>query len=206
MRLAGRVLTRGADGTTCRTASSRRSGGRPPNHCNSQPCSVACRCFRPPSPACRSWNSAAAVTCDVSPMVLQPDVSRSRRDFIADIVASRARRQRLHAHRARLERRDRHLRDTAAAIRTVTDESDDPARPDLRFSYLGHAYTADDVVHSKFLNVPGRLRGLGPISAARERSMPRSSPATTRRSSSRTARTSRAICAPPRTSRRKPRR
>ena len=60
------------------------------------------------------------------------------------------------------------MRGAAAQYVTVTDESDDPARPDLRFSYLGRDYTADDVVHSKFLNVPGRLRGLGPISAARE--------------------------------------
>ena len=140
-------------------------------------------------------------------MVLQPDVSRSRRDFIADIVASLV----LDGNAF-----TRIVRDWKGEIVTcevlppqyvtVTDESDDPARPDLRFSYLGHAYTTKDVVHSKFLNVPGRLRGLGPISAAREETRPRSSRATTRRSSSRTARTSRAICAPPRMSRRKPRR
>lgn len=106
---------------------------------------------------------------DVSPMVLQPDVSRSRRDFIADIVASLV----LDGNAF-----TRIVRDWKGEIVTcemlppqyvtVTDESDDPARPDLRFSYLGHVYTADDIVHSKFLNVPGRLRGLGPISAARE--------------------------------------
>ena len=51
---------------------------------------------------------------------------------------------------------------------TVSDDGNDPAAPKLRYSYLGHDYTADQIVHCKFLNVPGRLRGLGPISAARE--------------------------------------
>ena len=106
---------------------------------------------------------------DVSPMVLQPDVSRSRRDFIADIVASLV----LDGNAF-----TRIVRDWKGEIVTcevlppqhvtVTDESDDPACPDLRFSYMGHVYDSDSIVHSKFLNVPGRLRGLGPISAARE--------------------------------------
>ena len=43
-----------------------------------------------------------------------------------------------------------------------------PAAPRLRYTYNGVNYTADRIVHMKFLNVPGRLRGLGPISAARQ--------------------------------------
>ena len=51
---------------------------------------------------------------------------------------------------------------------TVRDDGRDPAAPVLRYSYLGREYTPDEITHLKFLNVPGRLRGLGPISAARE--------------------------------------
>ena len=38
----------------------------------------------------------------------------------------------------------------------------------MRYSYRGVDYGADRIVHLKLLNVAGRLRGMGPISAARE--------------------------------------
>ena len=170
MRLAGRVLTRGADGTDM------PDGIKPPKRGPATEPLQLSTVFRGVQVLQTAIAGLPIVEQrggrdlpDVSPMVLQPDVSRSRRDFIADIVASLV----LDGNAF-----TRIVRDWKGEIVTcemlppqyvtVTDESDDPARPDLRFSYLGHAYTADDVVHSKFLTVPGRLRGLGPISAARE--------------------------------------
>lgn len=170
MRLAGRVLTRGADGTDM------PDGIKPPKRVPAAEPLQLSTVFRGVQVLQTAITGLPIVEQrggrdlpDVSPMVLQPDVSRSRRDFIADIVASLV----LDGNAF-----TRIVRDWKGEIVTcevlppqyvtVTDESDDPACPDLRFSYLGHAYTADDVVHSKFLNVPGRLRGLGPISAARE--------------------------------------
>ena len=170
MRLAGRVLTRGADGTDM------PDGIKPPKRGPATEPLQLSTVFRGVQVLQTAITGLPIVEQrggrdlpDVSPMVLQPDVSRSRRDFIADIVASLV----LDGNAF-----TRIVRDWKGEIVTcemlppqyvtVTDESDDPACPDLRFSYLGHAYTADDVVHSKFLNVPGRLRGLGPISAARE--------------------------------------
>lgn len=170
MRLAGRVLTRGADGTDM------PDGIKPPKRGPATEPLQLSTVFRGVQVLQTAITGLPIVEQrggrdlpDVSPMVLQPDVSRSRRDFIADIVASLV----LDGNAF-----TRIVRDWKGEIVTcemlppqyvtVTDESDDPARSDLRFSYLGHAYTADDVVHSKFLNVPGRLRGLGPISAARE--------------------------------------
>lgn len=171
MKLAGRVLTRGADGTDM------PSGIKPPARvpAGGDPLQMS-TVFRGVQvlqtaitglPIVEQRGGVALP--DVNPLVAQPDVKRSRRDFIADIVASLV----LDGNAF-----TRIVRDWKGEIVTcevlppqyvtVTDESDDPARPDLRFSYLGHVYTADDVVHSKFLNVPGRLRGLGPISAARE--------------------------------------
>lgn len=170
MKLAGRVLTRGADGTDM------PDGIKPPKRGPATEPLQLSTVFRGVQVLQTAITGLPIVEQrggrdlpDVSPMVLQPDVSRSRRDFIADIVASLV----LDGNAF-----TRIVRDWKGEIVTcemlppqyvtVTDESDDPARPDLRFSYLDHAYTADDVVHSKFLNVPGRLRGLGPISAARE--------------------------------------
>lgn len=170
MKLAGRVLTRGAEGTDM------PEGVKPPaRRSDTEPLQLS-TVFRGVQVLQTAITGLPIVEQrggrdlpDVSPMVLQPDVSRSRRDFIADIVASLV----LDGNAF-----TRIVRDWKGEIVTcemlppqyvtVTDESDDPACPDLRFSYLGHVYTADDVVHSKFLNVPGRLRGLGPISAARE--------------------------------------
>lgn len=169
-KLAGRVLTRGAEGTDM------PEGVKPPaRRSDTEPLQLS-TVFRGVQVLQTAITGLPIVEQrggrdlpDVSPMVLQPDVSRSRRDFIADIVASLV----LDGNAF-----TRIVRDWQGEIVTcevlppqyvtVTDESDDPARPDLRFSYLGRDYTADDVVHSKFLNVPGRLRGLGPISAARE--------------------------------------
>ena len=170
MKLAGRVLTRGADGTDM------PDGIKPPKRGPATEPLQLSTVFRGVQVLQTAITGLPIVEQrggrdlpDVSPMVLQPDVSRSRRDFIADIVASLV----LDGNAF-----TRIVRDWKGEIVTcemlppqyvtVTDESDDPACPDPRFSYLGHAYTADDVVHSKFLNVPGRLRGLGPISAARE--------------------------------------
>ena len=170
MKLAGRVLTRGEAGTDM------PDGIKPPKRGPATEPLQLSTVFRGVQVLQTAITGLPIVEQrggrdlpDVSPMVLQPDVSRSRRDFIADIVASLV----LDGNAF-----TRIVRDWKGEIVTcemlppqyvtVTDESDDPACPDLRFSYLGHAYTADDVVHSKFLNVPGRLRGLGPISAARE--------------------------------------
>lgn len=170
MRLAGRVLTRGADGPDM------PDGIKPPKREPAAEPLQLSTVFRGVQVLQTAITGLPIVEQrggrdlpDVSPMVLQPDVSRSRRDFIADIVASLV----LDGNAF-----TRIVRDWKGEIVTcevlppqyvtVTDESDDPACPDLRFSYMGHVYDSDSIVHSKFLNVPGRLRGLGPISAARE--------------------------------------
>ena len=104
----------------------------------------------------------------VSPLVLQPDVNRSRRDFLADLVAS------MVLDGNAFVRLVSYAGDVVSCevlpphLVVVSDDGQDPAAPRLRYSYLGTDYTPDQIVHLKFLNVPGRLRGLGPISAARE--------------------------------------
>ncbi len=139
MKLAGRVLTRGAEGTDM------PEGVKPPaRRSDTEPLQLS-TVFRGVQVLQTAITGLPVVEQrggrdlpDVSPLVLQPDVSRSRRDFIADIVASLV----LDGNAF-----TRIVRDWQGEIVTcevlppqyvtVTDESDDPARPDLRFSYLG---------------------------------------------------------------------
>ncbi|KFI52625.1 phage portal protein [Bifidobacterium biavatii] len=104
----------------------------------------------------------------VSALVAQPDVNRSRRDFLADMVASMVLDGNAFVRLLRYGGEVVSCEVLPPALVVVSDDGNDPAAPRLRYSYLGRDYTADDIVHCKFLNVPGRLRGLGPISAARE--------------------------------------
>lgn len=171
MRLAGHVLTRGTDETDIPDGI--RPPARVPAGRDPLQMSTVFRGVQVLQTAITGLpiveQRGGVALPDVSPLVAQPDVHRSRRDFIADIVASLV----LDGNAFTRIVRDWQGQIVTCEVLppqhvTVTDESDDPARPDLRFSYLGRTYTCDDIVHSKFLNIPGRLRGLGPISAARE--------------------------------------
>lgn len=98
----------------------------------------------------------------------RPDANRSRRDFISDIVASLCLDGNAFVRKLRYDGEVVSCQVLPPSLVTVRDDGRDPAAPVLRYSYLGREYTPDDVTHLKFLNVPGSLRGLGPISAARE--------------------------------------
>jgi HK97 family phage portal protein len=104
----------------------------------------------------------------VSSLVTKPDVNRSRRDFLADMVASMVLDGNAFVRLVRFDGEIVSCEVLPPSLVVVSDDGTDPASPKLRYSYLGHDYQTDQIVHCKFLNVPGRLRGLGPISAARE--------------------------------------
>lgn len=98
----------------------------------------------------------------------RPDANRSRRDFISDIVASLCLDGNAFVRKLRYDGEVVSCQVLPPSLVTVRDDGRDPAAPVLRYSYLGREYTPDEITHLKFLNVPGLLRGLGPISAARE--------------------------------------
>ena len=102
------------------------------------------------------------------PLILQPDTRRSRRDFISDIVASLALDGNAFVRLVSFGGRVESCEVLPPELVTVTRLNNDAAAPKLRYSYNGVNYTPEQIVHMKFLNVPGRLRGLGPISAARQ--------------------------------------
>lgn len=104
----------------------------------------------------------------VDSRVLQPDVKRSRRDFISDTVMGLVLDGNAFYRKIVFDGNVVSLENLPPQYVTVTDIAHDPASPELRFYYLGRTYTSADIIHLKFLNKPGALRGLGPISAARE--------------------------------------
>ena len=104
----------------------------------------------------------------ISGLVDKPDVNRSRRDFLADMVASMVLDGNAFVRLVRFGGEIVSCEVLPPSLVVVSDDGSDPAAPKLRYSYLGRDYSPSDIVHCKFLNVPGRLRGLGPISAARE--------------------------------------
>lgn len=168
MKIAGRVLTRGADDDM-------PDGVRPPSRaaaCDPLSLSTVFRGVQVLQTAITGLpihEMRGGVKLDtVSSLVLQPDVNRSRRDFLADMVASMVLDGNAFVRLVRFGGGVVSCEVLPPSLVVVSDDGKDPAAPRLRYSYLGRDYTGDDIVHCKFLNVPGRLRGLGPISAARE--------------------------------------
>lgn len=104
----------------------------------------------------------------VSRIVDQPDPNRSRRDWISDIVASLCLDGNAFLRKITFDSQVIGLEVLPPQLVTVWLRGTDPASPVIQYSYLGKTYSADQIIHSKFLNRPGELRGLGPISAARE--------------------------------------
>lgn len=107
-------------------------------------------------------------TASSSALLGRPDRTRSRRDFISDLVASMVMDGNAFIHVQRYRDEVVDARILPPALVTVTNRGTDIAPPRLAYGYGSAIYDATQIVHLKFLNVPGRLRGLGPISAARE--------------------------------------
>ncbi len=103
-----------------------------------------------------------------STLITRPDLNRSRRDLFGDLVSALALNGNAFLLKVEAGGVLVGVRSLPPQLVTVTDLNMDPANPRLRYSYRGVDYGADRIVHLKLLNVAGRLRGMGPISAARE--------------------------------------
>lgn len=105
----------------------------------------------------------------LSPIIQNPNIHQTRKDFISETVAALI----FDGNAFWLKQRDvtgavYNIVQLPPTQVTVTNASMDILHPDYRYSYAGKTWTSDDIIHLKFLVTPGRLRGLGPISAARE--------------------------------------
>lgn len=103
-----------------------------------------------------------------STLITRPDLNRSRRDLFGNLVSALALNGNAFLLKVEAGGVLVGVRSLPPQLVTVTDLNMDPANPRLRYSYRGVDYGADRIVHLKLLNVAGRLRGMGPISAARE--------------------------------------
>lgn len=102
-------------------------------------------------------------------IIARPDPNTWRADFISETVMSLA----FNGNAFWLKLTDPDgrvigLRNLPPELVTVTDRRGDPANPDKVYSYMGREYDSGRVQHLRLLKVPGRLRGLGPIQAARD--------------------------------------
>lgn len=105
----------------------------------------------------------------LSPIIENLNVNQTRKDFISETVAALI----FDGNAFWLKQKDftgavYNIVQLPPAQVTVTNTTSDLLHPRLTYSYANRVYTSDDVIHLKFMVLPGRLRGLGPISAARE--------------------------------------
>ncbi|WEV67964.1 phage portal protein [Bifidobacterium sp. ESL0769] len=106
---------------------------------------------------------------DQAAIISKPDVFKSRREFIKETVASLA----LNGNAFWLKSTGVdgdvvNLTVLPPALVSVLSTDGDPANPIHYYAYMGHEYTSDDMLHLKFVSIPGLPRGRGPIEASRE--------------------------------------
>ena len=137
MKIAGRVLTRGADDDM-------PDGIKPPARasvCDPLSLSTVFRGVQVLQTAITGLpihEMRGGVKLDtVSSLVLQPDVNRSRRDFLADMVASMVIDGNAFVRLVRFGGDIVSCEVLPPALVVVSDDGSDPAAPKLRYSYLG---------------------------------------------------------------------
>lgn len=108
------------------------------------------------------------IEVEPSPIVRRPDPLVSRSRLISETVADLALNGNAFWQKVRAGDAVVGVRLLPARLVAVRATSDDPASPMPVFDYGGRTYRTDDILHMRFLEVSGRLRGLGPIQAARE--------------------------------------
>lgn len=106
---------------------------------------------------------------DQANIISKPDVFTSRREFIKETVASLA----LNGNAFWLKTYGvqgevNNLTVLPPALVSVYATGNDPTSPSREFGYLGHKYTDGEMLHLRFVSIPGMLRGRGPIEAARD--------------------------------------
>ena len=102
-----------------------------------------------------------------SGILRDPDPGTPRGELIAGMVSDLAFNGNLFLLRQRIGGMDLGARLLPAQEVGVTDLSTDPLRHDIRYYWRGLEFTPDEVIHRRFIVLPGHLRGVGPITMAR---------------------------------------
>lgn len=103
----------------------------------------------------------------MSSIARDPDPGTPRGEMIADMVADLAFNGNLFLLRQRVGGYELGARLLPAREVAVVDMSADPLRRDIRYMWRGLEFTPAEVVHRRFIVLPGQLRGVGPITMAR---------------------------------------
>lgn len=103
----------------------------------------------------------------MSGIMRDPSPGTPRGELIAGMVADLACDGNLFLHRVRIGGTTWAVRLLPAKQVAVVDMNNDPDHPDPHYWYRGVELPAEDVIHRKFVTIPGLLRGLGPIGMAR---------------------------------------
>lgn len=103
----------------------------------------------------------------MSTIARDPDPGTPRGELIARMVADLAFNGNLFLLRQHVGGFEIGARLLPAAEVGVTDMSTDPTVRDIRYSWRGMEFTPDELIHRRFICLPGMLRGVGPITMAR---------------------------------------
>ncbi|MBW3083801.1 phage portal protein [Bifidobacterium phasiani] len=103
----------------------------------------------------------------MSTIARDPDPGTPRGEMIAQMVADLAFNGNIFMLRQHVGGFEVGARLLPAAEVAVTDMSADPTVRDIRYSWRGVEFGPDQVIHRKFIVLPGMLRGVGPITMAR---------------------------------------
>lgn len=103
----------------------------------------------------------------MSGIMRDPSPGTPRGELIANMVADLAFNGNIFLHRVIIGGATWAVRQLPANLVTVTDWNNDPDHPDIRYWYRGNELDPADVIHRRFICLPGCVRGVGPITMAR---------------------------------------
>lgn len=103
----------------------------------------------------------------MSSIARDPDPGTPRGELIAQMVADLAFNGNLFLLRQHVGGFEIGARLLPASEVAVTDMSPDPGTRDIRYMWRGMEFTPDELIHRRFIVLPGMLRGVGPITMAR---------------------------------------
>lgn len=103
----------------------------------------------------------------MSSIARDPDPGTPRGELIAQMVADLVFNGNLFLLRQHVGGFEIGARLLPAGEVAVTDMSPDPTVRDIRYMWRGMEFTPDELIHRRFIVLPGMLRGVGPITMAR---------------------------------------
>lgn len=103
----------------------------------------------------------------MSGIMRDPSPGVPRGELIANMVADLAFNGNLFLHRVSIGGTTWAVRQLPSNLVTAIDANNDPDHPDMHYWYGGVELDPKDVIHRRFICLPGMVKGVGPITMAR---------------------------------------